>query len=484
MAEAIKKLAVLHTNDIHSFFEQMPKVKTAIDHLKSGYDPNQVLIVDCGDHMDRMRIETEGSDGLANIHIMNKTGYEAAIIGNNEGLTFMPDVLSAAYKEAEFPIISSNLHLGNGHVAKELIPYLMIKKAGLTVGIIGVTAYYADFYALLNWELLEPIPEVVRWVNKLRPQVDIVIVLSHLGLAHDQRMAEEIEGIDLIVGGHTHHLLEKPILVNDTYIGAAGKFGQHVGVIEMHYNTVAKAITYVEGRCEEVNHYPECPELLELIERYRLLGKSKLGDTVVELDAPMDIAWDHESELGNLLARGVRQWVGAEIGIVNAGQILSGLPRGKVTREKLLEICPAPINPCMMNLTGEHIWRAMEESLLESFIEKPIRGYGFRGKMLGVLCVDGLHIDFDPQRAPYEKIVQAWVNDEPLQKDRMYRVGSLDMFTFGQGLGYVTMREGEDVQYFLPEFIRDVLEKQLRDPDEIEYAKQNRWRSINHTPLD
>ncbi len=80
--------------------------------------------------------------------------------------------------------------------------------------LIGVTAYFTEYYRLLGWDIQEPLQVTEQLVRKLRPEVDVLIVMSHLGLRLDERMAQEIPGIDVILGGHTHHLLEEAQRMN------------------------------------------------------------------------------------------------------------------------------------------------------------------------------------------------------------------------------------------------------------------------------
>ncbi|WP_442954345.1 5'-nucleotidase C-terminal domain-containing protein [Paenibacillus sp. MMS18-CY102] len=183
---------------------------------------------------------------------------------------------------------------------------------------------------------------------------------------------------------------------------------------------------------------------------------------------------DQESLLPNLLAAGIRRWTDTEIGIVNSGQLLAGLAVGDVTAGELHAICPSPINPCRMRLQGVHIKAALEQSLTHEFIEKAIRGFGFRGVTLGTLAVDGMAIEVEPDRAGEWAIAAIYVGDQLLVEEREYEVGTLDMFTFG--VGYESLKLGSDIQYFLPEFIRDVLAHELQSKDAIEAASKNRWR--------
>lgn len=103
-----QRLTILHTNDIHSHFEMMSPVAAEISAMKAAAGEGPVLLLDIGDHMDRAAVETEGTMGQANIDIMNLTGYDAVTIGNNEGLTFSQEMLSAIFTGIQCPVVCCN----------------------------------------------------------------------------------------------------------------------------------------------------------------------------------------------------------------------------------------------------------------------------------------------------------------------------------------------------------------------------------------
>ena len=99
-----RNVHILHTNDIHSSLERTPQIATIVRNFRrtATIRGEEVIVVDIGDHMDRIRMETEGTDGRVNVKIMEATGYDFITLGNNEGLTFSRDVLARAYNDASF----------------------------------------------------------------------------------------------------------------------------------------------------------------------------------------------------------------------------------------------------------------------------------------------------------------------------------------------------------------------------------------------
>ncbi|MNJ42541.1 hypothetical protein D3C77_375130 [compost metagenome] len=160
--------------------------------------------------------------------------------------------------------------------------------------------------------------------------------------------------------------------------------------------------------------------------------------------------------------------------IVNSGQLLSGLPAGEISEGMLHERCPSPINPCRMNLKGEHILYSLEQSLLPEMTDKVIFGFGFRGKQLGGICVDGMEVIYNPSAPPFHKIIQASIQGVPIVPDGIYVVGTLDMFTFG--IGYECLKQGSDKEFMLPEFLRDLLRMELQAAGAVENCFFERWK--------
>ncbi len=223
-------ITLLHTNDIHSHFENMGILAAIANEYRERYGHEHVVLLDIGDHMDRMSPETEGSEGAANVDILNLNEYDAITIGNNEGLTYTSAILNQAYAGILCPVVCSNVtEHATGQPPVWMQTHQIIEKGGWRIGLVGATAPYGDFYELLGWDVQEPGRCLAPLVRELRDQVDLLVLLSHLGLSTDQRLAEELPELDVILGGHSHHVLERPLWIGETVLGAAGKFGHYMG---------------------------------------------------------------------------------------------------------------------------------------------------------------------------------------------------------------------------------------------------------------
>ncbi|WP_310549767.1 bifunctional metallophosphatase/5'-nucleotidase [Paenibacillus glufosinatiresistens] len=475
MAAKTQSVTILHTNDIHSHFERMSPIAALMDGQRAAAE-GAVLMLDIGDHMDRAAAETEGTRGQANIDILNLTGYDAVTIGNNEGLTFSSAELERLYAGLHCPVVCCNfLESATGEPPVWMKRSTVIDKDGVRIGITGATAPFHTYYALLGWEALEPEEALREQVEQLAPQSDIIVILSHLGLAADRELAAKLNGVHAILGGHTHHVLEEPLLINGTAVCGAGKFGRLVGSIRFEREPDGGPFRYAGGRCLPVD-----PDRLN--ERVALAGgilldraREALDETIAVTDRelPLDLAGD--SPFSNLLAQAVRRFTGSQFALVNAGQLLGPLPKGRVTAGMLHALCPSPINPCTMKLKGSDVRRALEQSRTAEYRDKIVYGYGFRGERLGGLAVDGLNILSEQGPMPYDERIAVFVDGQPLEDEAEYTVGTLDMFTFRAG--YETIGNGREVAFMLPHFLRSLLAMELKRPGSLETCAEPRFRS-------
>lgn len=346
-------LTILHTNDIHSHFGSMPSIAAMINERRftSG---DALLALDMGDHMDRMAPETEGTLGGANVDVINLTGYDAITIGNNEGLTFTPDILAQAYAEIHCPVVCGNMiESATGVRPSWMKESLILDKAGIKVGLLGVTAPFGEFYQLLGWDALDPFEVLGEQIPSLRKQVDVLVVMSHLGLPSDKKLASRFPEIDVILGGHTHHVLEEPLWIGSTALCGAGKYGTLLGEVALSRNSSHEPFRVTSGGVVPVDHTLLDEKVASAIVLHRRQAERAMESTVAVANRKLEIAYDRESPFGNLLAQSVSHFTGTAISLVNAGQLLGPLPQGDISKGMLHSLCPSPINTCVMKLWEE-----------------------------------------------------------------------------------------------------------------------------------
>lgn len=259
------KLTVMHTNDMHCHIDPfsdsnaeypgrggMVRLATLIESCRAE-NPN-LLLLDAGD-MFQGTPYFNYFKGEIMLKIMSKIGYNAGTIGNHEFDNGLGDILSAL-KFANFPIITSNYDFSDTILAGRTQTHLILNKGGIKVGIYGLGIELAGLVGEMNYgntHYLDPLKTALKMERLLKKdhKCDLVICLSHLGFSYengkisDLSLAPHTKYTDLIIGGHTHTFLEKPLVLNNSVgkqilINQAGWAALGAGKIEFVFDHTGK----------------------------------------------------------------------------------------------------------------------------------------------------------------------------------------------------------------------------------------------------
>lgn len=451
----METIHIYHTNDIHSHFEQWPRISAFLKRQKAYHTlkDEEVFLFDCGDFTDRYHPFTEGSMGKGNTELLNQAGYTAVTIGNNEGITLPYEGLNTLYESAKFDVIVANLYQRNGERPTWAKPYQLYKtKSGLTIGVTAVTTFYEHLYSLLGWKVTDPFMELALQLENLKQEADFIIVLSHLGIHDDEKVANMFPEIDLLLGAHTHHYFPCGELVNNTMIAATGKYGMYVGHVEIHIDINHPRKFHIEPKLYDSELLPPVKNEKSIVQKYWEIGKQQLNIPITFIDKDLSFSWKKPSFLAKLLCEAIHEWCKGDCTLIPSGLILRNLKRGTVTKYDVHQMLPHPINPCTVELEGEVLKEILLMSLDEGWANVEVKGLGFRGVVMGIFVYEG--IIFDYERG------EIFINGNPLEEENMYTLATVDMFTFGRF--FPQIQEALKITYFMPELLRDIMEWKLK----------------------
>ncbi|KAK3097085.1 hypothetical protein FSP39_006245 [Pinctada imbricata] len=370
-------LTIIHTNDIHAHVEEMNKYAgeckpeesargqcfggvarrlTKVNEIRNA-NPDHTILLDAGDQF-QGTLWFNIYKGIEAATFMNKFNYDAMTFGNHEfdnGVSGLLPFLNMS----NFPIINCNMDVSNepdlqGKFNKSIV----IEKSGKKIGVIG--------YLIEETEFLSNPGETVKFndvkesmrseITKLKAQgVDIIIGVGHYGYGNDMRLAKEVDGIDVLVGGHTHSFLYKE----------AGTKGPSVEKSEGPYPTV---VTRPDGK--------PC-----LVVQVFFAGKY-LGRLHVNFDNQGDVTrWsglpillDSSVQPGNLITDAMvayhvkslgqnGEWTDAAIAVLNSGGIRAPIVQGNITRGDILTVQPFGNNVDIITITGLTLKKMLEHSV-------------------------------------------------------------------------------------------------------------------------
>lgn len=257
----VVELSIVHTNDTHSRIEAFDKNDAAYPDMggvarRDAYvrqvreQEDNVLLFDCGDFSQGTPFYSVFK-GEVEIGLMNEMRYDAATFGNHE-FDFGLDNLKELVEEADFPFVCTNYDFSRTPLRRLVKPYLIIKKAGLRIGVIGLGTCPDGLIQAKNYEGMRFVPpygiaeRTARYL-KTRKRCDVVICLSHLGLdcggnIHycDRELVARTSSIDIVLGGHSHTYMPQPeFIVNaagrKVPVMQLGKNGVYVGRFDLKF---------------------------------------------------------------------------------------------------------------------------------------------------------------------------------------------------------------------------------------------------------
>jgi 5'-nucleotidase len=454
------ELKILHTNDIHSNYENFSKIVNKINKIK---DEN-TIILDAGDFADFKRIELQGTGGFAALELLEHSGCDAIAVGNNETFNGLETLINMAVN-SKVPFVSCNLYKIDGQSIEGIKRSVIVKKNGFRTLIVGASPDLGEFNTLAGIKAIDYIRAIKEEILLQKDKYDMIIVLSHLGMNRDRKIAEEIKEVDIIIGGHFHILMDKPEIENGKVIHTSGCYGEHLGVLKVKID---------DGRVEllESENFDIAQECCS-IEIINILRENK-EKAITNLSKPlynMQVNLWHdvveENPITNLLADALVDLLKCDIGIINSGIINGGIRKGAVSNKKLLELCPSPLNPTAFEIQGKYIREALQDSLDSDICYMDGKGPGYRGRYLGRLHVSNILIEYDGR-----KINSIFVKGEKLEDDKWYTVASSDYIQ--RGTGYTSMQNNRSVRYNA-EYIRDMLREYAAKRDFVENAFIDRW---------
>ena len=448
MNHRIETIHFYHTNDIHSHFENWPQISRLLCDEKRMHsiEGDACYVFDIGDHVDRYHPFTEGTKGQGNIRLLNEAGYDAVTLGNNEGITMSKEALSALYKDAKFDVILSNLFEEDGSRPKWLLPNkIYVTEQGTRIGVIGATAEYKAFYSKLGWQVTPPRENVKLAAESIANETDMIVCLSHMGIHEDEKLAVECPEIDVIFGAHTHHLFHEGKLIGNTLLAATGKYGEYVGHVTVKFNVDAKELLQMDAQLVRADSVKSNEEDVEKVTKLIQMGKQAMEEHVFYNPSHLSQNLFDGSPLSSFFGRALIAYSQADCAMFNAGIFLGSLEKGWVTKEDLHSLLPHPINLCLITLDGSELKEVYELSLTKEWPQIEIKGLGFRGALMGAMIHERLY------KNRYD---QLFAGNREVVAGQQYTLATLDMFTFG--FFFPSLKHAE-IEYFMPELIRDVL---------------------------
>lgn len=464
------ELTIMHTNDVHAEHEPnrdgdggASRQATVVRQIRG--EVANSLLLDGGDRFTGtlFHIQWMGQDSA---QIMNMIGYDAMTLGNHE-FDNGDDVLAAFVDALDFPVVTANVDFSDSPLlAGKIEPFVLLEVGGADVAIIGLVTPDSEI-------LSSPGPELVFEHDMANVTQDIVdaldaegvnkiILLTHIGYEADYELAQQVSGVDVVVGGHTNTFL------SNRYTGAIGEYptvlesasGEPVLVVQASASThylgrldlefdAAGVLSDWEGDAILLSRYiSPAPDVADLVaglaEPIAALRQKVVGESAVMLDGARSICRVEECNLGNLIADALREETGADITYMNGGGIRSDIDLGEITMGEILTVQPFNNVTSTFDLLGSDVLAMLENGV--SRIQLNDQGQVQRGGASGrFLQISGARFSIDPTQEVGSRIVSVEVmNDagdyEALDLEAVYSIAGNNYVRTG-GDGFSVLEE-------------------------------------------
>ncbi|MEB3223524.1 MAG: bifunctional UDP-sugar hydrolase/5'-nucleotidase [Candidatus Sericytochromatia bacterium] len=426
---APEALTILHTNDTHDHLEAFDVsgqkdiggiARRATLFRRIRKETPATLVLDAGDVFQGTPLFNFYS-GEPDYLTMAQAGYDAVTVGNHDLDNGLDNLrLQAEHLGKGRGPISANMRDDRGKPLFESHRVLTVGKLKVAViGALGVEAFHAVAEPRRRGvQVNDPLQALRPLIQKLRPTVDLVVLLTHIGHEAEVELAQALPEVDLIVGGHSHTKVEAPVVVKhpgrNTLVVQAFQWGQFVGRLDLQVE--GRKIVSHRGQLLPVSTdiQPD-PGVAATVSRYADRIAIEMRQVVgrAEVEFPNNRKREGDTPLGNLVADVMRESMGADVGIMNSGGIRAALPKGDLTRGMVFSMLPFENYLVTFSCSGVELQRILDFAASR---------YGKSGS----LQVSGVRYVVDGERA-----TEVVVGDKPLDLAAQYRVTTNDYIAQG-----------------------------------------------------
>jgi 5'-nucleotidase len=384
-------------------------------------------------------IESNTYKGKQMIDAWNLVGLDYATFGNHE-FDFGPDVLRQRMGESRFKWLAANVvdkKTGKLFADPE---YVIREFEGVKIGIFGIVLQETMQTSRPgpDIDILDPCTTATRVVPKIHAAgAQVVVALTHLAMADDKKLAR-CAGVDLIIGGHEHTLLES--VAGHAPIFKMTSDARELGRIDLNINRTTGQLDSIDWEVVPVTDQIQNDLAFAALDRtYGPLLKTleqRVGRTDVQLDVKSADLRTRETNLGNFIADAFRQATDADVALVNGGSVRADttINPGILTKRDVLSILPFNNKVVKIEVTG---------AIIRAALEHGVASLGEEAQPGRFPQVSGARYTFDVTRKPGNRIVSVTIGGIPLDDHETYTLATTNYVALDAGDGYTMFRNAK-----------------------------------------
>jgi 2',3'-cyclic-nucleotide 2'-phosphodiesterase (5'-nucleotidase family) len=366
------KITILYTNDEHGWMEANDKTSGAAGMLsmwKSREEYNnkdKFLILSGGDMWTGPAIST-WFKGQSMIEVMNEMGYEAAALGNHD-FDFTVDTLYEHLKKMNFPVLSANIvEKASGNIPGFAKPYLILKKQGIKIGIIGLSSLstpYTTFPAYVEDYKFTPYASAIEKYAPIVKEAgaDIIIIAGHICENEMEILSATAKkfGIPLISGGHCHQTVLKSM--NGVLLIESGAEMHNYVKVELIYNVENKRVTIGKKAIVPNQTSSTDKSVQSIVDYWQTKTEEALSE---EIGYCSETIQESSVAMGNLVCDSwLQTFPNADVSITNSGGIRQNIEQGTISLETILGVLPFNNSIYELELSGTELLDCIDNYLV------------------------------------------------------------------------------------------------------------------------
>ncbi len=409
--------------DLEGKLGGMAHVATVINRLREER-PGATLLVDAGDTWHGAGFSVV-DQGVSMVKIMNAIGYDVMAPGNWE-FFYSKDHLLDLVEQADFPVVAFNVS-DKEWDEPVFTPYVMKKVGALDVAVIGLTYPWTALTSAVDgsaqWWKFGIREEAAReLIEEIREEhdPDLVVLVSHGGYGLDQKFAQRVDGIDVLVSGHTHDPVFEPVVWNNTIVYQGGAHGKYVANLDVQVEDKKIVGFSYELLKVQQSKVPPDAEIQRMVDEAYAPHEEKLGEVIGRSDVMIYRRDFWQSPMGNMLTDALRDVTDSDIAFFPAWRYGATLLPGNITVEDVYNVVPTNGTINTFRMSGKALKRLMNNTLNGFLDRDPYSRVG--GDMLRF---SGMKLVYDVSRPYGQRVVSLEIGDEPIPDDKEYTIASV-----------------------------------------------------------
>jgi 2',3'-cyclic-nucleotide 2'-phosphodiesterase (5'-nucleotidase family) len=405
------EIVILSLNDIHGKFDNLARVSAFIKETKKNH--KHVIVVNAGDFFTgNPYSDLYEQRQYPIVDLMNTMGVDVSVIGNHE-FDFGSDLLHNRLHDANFASVAANIETKNTVLEHHVQPYHIIEKGGVKVKFLGLIN--VDSRTKKTTAIMEHVANVVFYdpyetaekYKHLKRNVSVFVGLTHLGVEEDRKLADLMPEFDLIIGGHSHTLIERTEVRNGVTILQANRHARYIDKTTIFLKK-GEVVNIINEMIEVANLTDEDPIVVSKVLGYEDNEFLKTPFATLENDL------EDEEQLGNLFCDAALSLHSVDFSVMNCGSIRQDyLKAGPISYADVLRIYP---------FSNHLVIISFKPAELREFIEVE-----HDPQRTCLMHVGGFHYTLletldDKEKVVYKAVSVTYPDGRPLDENKLYRV--------------------------------------------------------------